>query len=350
MNSIGKISRGQLDQLVTSQKGFADKKLVQGPAFGVDTSIIDLGNGQGLAVASDPVSFIPSLGIKESAWLSVHLMANDIATTGYLPQFVQFVLNLPLQMTDDQLSSYWHYIHSFCKEIKVSITGGHTGFDDIGRSTLAGGGTMFTIVDLSKVKTSAKAKPGQSLLMTKSAALSSTSVLAKSFPVYTKKALGIHAFKKLDSGFYSTSVLPEVKSLQGNENIFSKISAMHDITEGGVLGAVYELCAASGTGVRLIADKIPIEQETQAICDLFNIDPLRCVGAGSMLITCEPVCTEALIVHLNDSNIHASVIGSIKDQAEGKYMQYVGRKSELTYDEEDPYWDAFFNAVQQGFD
>src|SRR5690606_37373502 len=124
--------------------GYTRKEVRSGPRFGVDVSIVELPGGMALASTSDPLSLVPSIGIEESAWLSVHLMANDMATTGFSPMYGQFVLNLPATFSKQDFNTYWEYIHGFCKDIGVAITGGHTGFVEGQNSTISGGGTLFT--------------------------------------------------------------------------------------------------------------------------------------------------------------------------------------------------------------
>src|SRR5690606_19955648 len=114
------------------------------PQFGVDVSVINLSEQWDLAVASDPLSLIPQLGLQESAWLSVQLTANDIATTGFAPQFGQFVLNLPHLLSPEDLMSYWIHIHVCSKDIGLVITCGNTFFTDGQHSAIAGSATLFT--------------------------------------------------------------------------------------------------------------------------------------------------------------------------------------------------------------
>src|SRR5699024_3265741 len=159
----------------------------------------------------------------------------------------------------------------FCLEFGISITGGHTGFDNVGPSTLAGGTTMFTVAENKKVKCSSFAQPYQDLILTKSAALSGAAILAKSFPNYTKQHLGGDLYQHIEDSFYQTGILQEVKTLRANTNIFRKISAMHDVTEGGALGAIYELCEASRVGVRVKVKEINVGQAQRELCNLFNI-------------------------------------------------------------------------------
>src|SRR5699024_4316105 len=249
--SLGKIDKATLQRVFTKKTGAQSKKVRQGPAFGVDAAIIAWDTDNGMAIASDPLSYIPALGIKESAYLSVVLTANDVATSGFLPQFAQFVLNLPHTLTASDLEEYWHFIHGFCKEFGIAITGGHTGFDDMGKTTLAGGATLFAQIQLKEVKSASFAKAGEVLIQTKTAALSSSAILAKSFPNYVQKQLGVEKQRLLADSFYEMDILKEVQILKENPSLFTSISAMHDVTEGGVLGAVYELCAASQVGVEV---------------------------------------------------------------------------------------------------
>lgn len=345
---FGKIGKDLIGDLFGQRSGAPLNTVLQGPAFGVDTAIIDLGHGNGLAVASDPLSFIPPLGMKASAWLSVLLVANDIATTGYLPQYAQFVLNLPLTMHTGDLQEYWTHIHGFCASLGIAITGGHTGFDQMGPTTLAGGGTMFAAVNLNRVKTSALARPGHDLLMTKTAALSSSAILAMSFPQYIQMHLGNDCQRRLADGFYHTSVLDEVRILNSVPAQMNAVSAMHDVTEGGVLGAVFELAEAAGTGVCVDSRRIRVGRDQREVCNLFGLDPLCSVGAGSMLIVCDPKATHSLAEILQAKGIPVSLIGHLTQDKKKIVVNGQGLEEVLSYTDTDPYWQAFALAMERG--
>src|SRR5690606_38111683 len=169
----GKINYRLFRESIQNKCGKRRPDVHIGAEFGVDVAVIDLPDGQAMALTSDPLSLIPSLSLEESAWLSVQLMANDIATTGFAPMYAQFVLNLPAHFSKHEFNLYWDYIHRFCNRLGVAITGGHTGFIEGQNSTIAGGGTFITIAPKSKMLVSAYAKPGDSILLTKTCALSS---------------------------------------------------------------------------------------------------------------------------------------------------------------------------------
>jgi len=353
MNTIlqdtGKISTTLFEQLLPDQCGKSNANVIQGPAFGVDTAVIDIGNGLGLATSSDPLSLIPSLGIKESAWLSVHLMANDMATTGFAPEYVQWVMNLPVDFSADAFKEYWSHIHPICEEAGIAITGGHTGRVPGQQSTIPGGGTMFLKAPLAKIITSAGAEPGDRIIGTKESALAASSILAKSFPQTIKTELGETVCKQAAQNFYRTSVLPEAliasEFLQPNR----ELKAMHDVTEGGILGAIAEMGHASGCGFRVHSDQIPVHQAALQITQLFEIDHRFCVGAGSMIMAVAKNKAVTLIEALHQQDIPATDVGMMSSAESGFKLVTKGKEEAFIFNGKDPYWDAFYQAMEAGW-
>jgi hydrogenase maturation factor len=85
------------------------------------------------------------------------------------------------------------------------------------------------------------------------------------------------------------------------------VSAMHDVTEGGVFGALWEMAAASGTGIEVDLKKIPVRQETVEICEYFDINPYMLISSGAMLIA--TAHGSHLVDRLAAAGIHGAVIG-----------------------------------------
>lgn len=346
---LGKIEHHLFEQFIKNKCGHQRKEVIAGAEFGVDVSVVELHGGMAMALTSDPLTLIPSLGLQESAWLSVHLMANDMATTGYAPMYGQFVLNLPSTFSKNDFKVYWEYIHKFCSEIKIAITGGHTGFIEGQNSTIAGGGTFVTIAPKNKILLSKSARPGNVILVTKSCAISSSAILAMSFPETVKNKAGTEIFETACNSFYHTSCLQDALIAVGENNQYSEITAMHDVTEGGVLGAIYELVIASGNGAIIYNDKLPIAEVQEKVCDIFNLDPRYCIGAGSMIITCEKEKSNELISRLEKGNISCVAVGELCDKQSGIKLIEEDKKSDLKYFEEDPYWNTFFKALKGGW-
>ena len=345
MSIVGKIDSGGFEQIILPRCGARRDNIVGGPAFGVDVSVVELPGKLGLAMTSDPLSLIPSLGLQESAWLSVHLMANDMATTGFAPMYAQMVLNLPPTLTADDFSIYWNHIHQYCKQIGVSITGGHTGSIEGQNSTIAGGGTMLLTAPLNDIRLSRNAKPGNVIIVTKQCAMSSSAILAMSFPETIKKKLGVEIYQRGCELFYQTSSLTDGLTAA----TCKEVTAMHDVTEGGVLGAIYEMAVASGTGVRVIDKLLPVGHIQQAICSLFNINYRFCVGAGSMIIATSPEGSDAVLKSLRAQNIDAAIVGEFTKPEMGYHLVKNDIEHAMPYFSKDPYWGAFFNAYKMGW-
>lgn len=344
----GKITPTALKEVLLPKSGRKKKEVLLGPQFGVDTAVIDLGNNLGLAASSDPLSLVPTIGLKASAWLSVHLLANDMATTGFTPQYAQFVLNLPPHLSIEAFEEYWHYIHQFCEDIGVAITGGHTGRIEGQNSAISGGGTMFLTAPLDKIITSNGAAPGDVIVMTKETAMNSSAILAMSFPETVKNKLGKAVYDKACDNFYQTSVLKEAILATDVLENRTELKAMHDVTEGGVLGAIDEMAHASGCGFRVNSDELPVGDAQKAIMDFFEADHRFCVGAGAMIMAVKKGMEEKLIHHLQESSIKAAIIGEMTEKREGYKIIENGEEKDFIFDGIDPYWEAFFKALKAG--
>lgn len=343
----GKIAGDAFRDTIWTKTGAFRNEVKVGPCYGTDVSVVELHEGFSLATASDPLSLVPTLGLAESAWLSVHLTANDLATTGYAPMYGQFVLNLPTWLSDTDFKIYWDYIHSYCADIGMSITGGHTGRVPGQESTIVGGATFSLVAPSDKILTSNLAKPGQTVILTKGSALSSTAILALSFPDTVKQAAGLENWQQLCEQFYQTSVLTD--GLAAHESGF--VTAMHDVTEGGVLGAVIELCDASGCGAVIQTQEIFVSDAVKRVADRFGFDPTRSIGAGAMLMVCQPNHVSDVLQTLNAHGVTAFEIGHTTVAAEGiKLMDGFGKSERLMKNSfDDPYWNAYFSALEQGW-
>ena len=87
------------------------------------------------------------------------------------------------------------------------------------------------------------------------------------------------------------------------------VSAMHDITEGGIFGALWEMAEGSRVGLEVDLKKIPIRQETVEICNYFDLNPYLLMSSGSMLMVTDK--GPELVKNLIKENIQAAIIGKI---------------------------------------
>ncbi|MCA5005474.1 AIR synthase-related protein [Sphingobacterium bovistauri] len=345
---MNKLNQSLVDTVFSKKIGFARDSVMQGPAYGVDCSVVSITDNLGMVIASDPLSIIPQIGMDASAFLSLQLAANDIATSGLRPQYGQFVLSFPNFVDKGGFEHYCEFIHQYAQKMEIAITGGHTSFVAGNNSTLAGGLTLFAVGEMENILTSTQAEEGDVLLMTKTAGLTATSVLAMVFSNFVNSKLEKEIGKRASFNFWNISVLLEAQTVSMLNKHAKIVTAMHDVTEGGVIGAAYEFAAASNNGICVDTDKILVSMESTAIANVFDLDAKSTIGAGSMLISCKPDKKDIIINQIQRQGIPCTVIGKFLSEQEGKYIISDNREYELQTPSADKYWEVFSKSIENG--
>jgi len=347
--TYGKITKEIFDSVIYPKLGASRPEVVVGPAIGVDTCAINVAEGEVLVATTDPMSYIPELGPADSAWLSVNMIASDLATSSFKPQYAIFDLNLPPSMTSNDFQAYWNALSDECRELGIAIVGGHTGKFEGCDYTVVGGGTMFSLGAANRYVSSKGGSPGDNLIVTKGAAIAATGILARVFHNYIEKNTDTETAKKGAECFKEITVVEDALAASSVGVRSAGVTAMHDATEGGVLSALRELAAASSAGLYVEKEKIPVLRDTKSICDLFHIDPLTSVGEGSLVIACQPRYTPDVVSALEKSAIPCEIVGELR-QIEFRYkiVDDKGIEGDIEYPVVDPYWNAYYLAKKIG--
>jgi HAD superfamily hydrolase (TIGR01509 family) len=254
----------------------ADVKL--GPAAGEDAALVEIG-GELWAVASDPVSFTAV----DVGRLAVVVNANDVAVRGARPKFFLAVgLIAPHEATKDRVKELLTQVRDTCREIGCNLIGGHTEVTPgLPHSIVVG--TMLGRVE-GRPLTTGGLREGDLVGMTRSAGLEGTSILLAEHGERLRTVHGADAFtgsEEILSGDWLL-VAPEALRVATCEGV----TALHDVTEGGVGEALHEMAVASGLAIDAQRQAIPVLAETATICGDLGIDPLGLIGSGSLLVGC----------------------------------------------------------------
>jgi hydrogenase expression/formation protein HypE len=338
-----------MQRQVFSRLGAKREQILVGPGFGHDNSIVRIAKGRVLVSTTDPISLIPSLGPVESAWLSVHLIASDLAASAIAPQYAMFDFNLPPDLPASMFTRFWDSMDLECKSLGVSVIGGHTGRYEGCNYSIIGGGSMFAIGRDHQYLTPAMARNGDDLILTKGAAIETTAVLARSFPNKVKGVIGSRLFDKAKRYLRKVSTVRDAMAAASTGIRARGVTAMHDATEGGVIAALFEVATASRLGLRVYGDNIPISDETLEICRLFHIDPLVSLSEGTLIITARPFATKRIRNRLSNQGIPTSVIGKMVSPKLGMRMSANGTDSSIRYPLRDPYWQGYSRALAKGW-
>ncbi len=338
-----------MEKIVHPRLGIRHPEILVGPGHGLDNAVVRIGCGQVLVVSSDPLSVIPALGLQDSAWLSLHLLASDLSTCGFPPRFIVVNFSLPPHMKDEDFEKYWEAFDKECKELGVAIIGGHTGRYVGSDYTVIGGGVIMTLAPEDRYISGNMARPGDLIIMTKGVAIASTGILARTFPETVERVHGSSFLKRAQSHFYQFSVVEDALAAASVGLRDEGVTAMHDVTEGGLLGALYELSEASKVGLEIELSNVIMTEEAELICSLFDLDPYTTLSEGTLIITVKPEKAQEVLRALESKEIRAKVVGKVMDLQHGRWVKRIEGRQPLGKPPIDPYWKAYWKAHREGW-
>ncbi|RQD69179.1 MAG: AIR synthase [Tindallia sp. MSAO_Bac2] len=325
---IGKVPTDFLRDKIIANVKSTRKEVLVGAGIGEDCAVLDLDN-QLCVVSTDPITG----AVADIGNLAVHIACNDVASDGAEPVGVMLTVLAPSSTTEEDLEQIMKDASKAAESISVQILGGHTEITDTVNQV------VISTVAIGKQRRdrmikSAGAKPGDIIVMTKHAGLEGAAILAHDKEGELSEVLGRELMKEAKEQKHHISVVPE-GILAGTLGV----TAMHDATEGGIMGALWELAEASQTGAEIHRDQIPLLPSTIAICRHFEIDPYRLISSGVMIMTIPPDKLDNLMAKLHENKIEASVIGKITSGE--RYILADGKKVPL----EEPDVDELYQVL-----
>ena len=298
---LGKLARKILENKVLKYASGNETVLLP-PKFGEDGSVVKVGD-EIIVSAADPITGATA----EAGWLSVHVNANDVAVHAAKPMWYTTIILLPKTASEDEIERVMSGISEGLEEVKAVLIGGHTEVTERVNETIIAGYMVGVPMVKGRFVRSGDAKPGDSILVTKGAGIEGTYILATDFGEKLDLDKGILKraleFKQL------ISVLRDVEVLV-NKIGLEYIHAMHDATEGGLLGGVYEMSIASNLGFVLEEENIFIREETREICSKIGIDPLKLISSGTLIVAIDREIAEEAVKVLKKEGIDAFIAGT----------------------------------------
>ncbi len=327
----GKIPVDILKEVVFKNLGADRKEVTVGPAAGIDGAVLDLGD-KSLVVSMDPITG----AVERIGWLAVNVNANDVATFGVEPAFLFSCMLLPENADRKLVETISVQMNSAAKDLGIAIVGGHCESTPGLTNPIVVGCTMG-LTEKGRYITAGGAKPGDKLILTKSAGIEGTAILATDREQALKKTMGAMMLQAAKNFYSQISVVKDALTAYKTGGVH----AMHDPTEGGVAGGIHEMADASNVGVEVFEEAIPVQLETAQICSYFQIDPLQLIGSGALLISAEAKSASETVRNLKLECIQASVIGEFTENTDQRVlMQKDGGTKALPRPLSDHLWTA----------
>jgi len=298
---LGKLPETVLKRSVLNQIKHRRDEVLVGPAIGEDCSVIALKENEVFVISTDPITGT----VQDIGTLAVHVTANDIASNGAEIIGIMLTILLPESTAEPELRAMMQDIEKVCKKLKIEVIGGHTEITKAVRQAIV------TVTGVGKMKRNeiiktAGAKPGQEIVMTKWAGLEGTAIIAAAKEDELKTKYSSSFIDGAKNMMEYISVVPEAEVARA-----VGVTSMHDVTEGGIFGALWEIAAASKVGLEVDLKKILLKQETVEICEFYDLNPYMLISSGCMLMVTEKA--NQLVESLKVEGITAAVIGRITE-------------------------------------
>lgn len=294
----GKIPSELLRELVFNNIKVKHEDVILRPEIGEDCTAIEFGD-YACVLSTDPITGAE----KGVGALAVHISCNDVASSGVKPLALLMTIMAPPSTTEEDIRTIMKDAGEAAALLNVEIAGGHTEITSAVNKVIVSTTAIGKILKHKLVKTSG-AQIGDAVVMTKYAGLEGTAILAKDREIELNDKL---TYEQLEKAKELSSQISVVKEgvLAGELGV----NSMHDVTEGGIFGAAWEVAESSNTGVEIYLESIPVLHETKRICEIYNLNPYRLISSGSMIITC--VNGNDLVEQFKAVGIAATVIGKI---------------------------------------
>ncbi|MGM0369097.1 MAG: AIR synthase family protein [Bacillota bacterium] len=326
----GKIKIDDLKGLILEQLTTTNPDVLVGPKAGEDSAVIDF--GEFVAVMStDPIT-----GVKEGMGsLAVNVACNDIAANGAEPIGIQQALLLPPETEEEEIIAIVEDIDNAAQNLGIDVLGGHTEVTDIVQQPLVSC-TAIGKTTKDKFVTSSDAAVGDDIVVTKWTGLEGTSILATDFAdKLAELGVGEEDLSLAQNLAADLSVVPE-----GMIGAKLGVNSMHDVTEGGLYGALYELTEAAEVGFEVTEEQIPVHPSTKLIATALEINPYHLIGSGMMILTTPH--GDDLVAELKEKEVKSAKVGKII--ADKKIIHRNGTSEELKKVPEDELWNVLADA------
>ena len=317
----GKLPAEALTRLLAAAE-CDDPRVVVGPSFGEDAAVVRVGERL-LVAKTDPITFASDV----IGWYAVHINANDVATMGARPSWFMATILLPEGAAESLAEQIFEQITSACRSLGVTLVGGHT--------EITGGlerpivvGAMLAEASEAQIVTTAGARTGDHLLLTKGIAIEGTAVLAReAAEALRAQGIGDETLDRARNYIYDPGISVVEEALLACRT--APVHAMHDPTEGGLATAIYELAGAAKVGARIRRDSVRVLPETAALCDALRLDPWGLLASGSLLIALAPEDCDRVVAALRKANVEVACIGAMAFEREGVIIDQQGRRHPL---------------------
>ncbi len=299
----GKISENVLKRSVLKYIDQDKKGIARGAAMGNDCALFSLCGSAATATCS--------LAIKEREALKHAFFGavNNLAAGGQKPTYLILNITLPERAREIRLQEIMEEATGLCAQEGLRIIGGHTEVS---------AGVTTTVISVTALGEAGEDGPVLSDgKKDKSNNIDGYDIIVSGYiAADAASLLAVHKEDELLER-YPAWLVQEVKSFRNTLSVTAAavvarslgVTRMHDIREGGIFGALWEMAQREGKGLTIEMKQIPMKQSVVEICNYYDLNPYESLSEGCLLMIAED--GQALAESLWQQGIESAVIGKV---------------------------------------
>lgn len=332
---IGKVKESILKRSVLRQLHNHSEK--GSPAPGEDAGVLFMpefmpeftqgfSGKNGVAMAVNPVE-----GWTFAAKRAVYGAVNSMLAAGAAPKAISLSILMPEEAEEKQLKALIKEIDSLCMQENILVLSGHTAVSPYVSTLILSVTAMGSITENRKDITANKGsitRNKESILVSKESIADSkgntkqVAVVNADLDLVVAGTVGREGAAMLAAEYakrleerYAPSYVEAAKhlfddgSMTAVEDILQEkeVVSVHDVREGGIFAALWEMAAAANVGLSIDLKNIPIKQHTIEVCEYFNLNPYMLRSGGTLLLACANGAR--IVEQLKNAGVQAAVIG-----------------------------------------
>ncbi len=338
---VGKIPPARLQNMLKGRLGKRSDDVIVGPGAGLDCAILKIAPDRYMAIAEDPIFPAAGLPLSLLGQFTVHIGASDVAVSGVKPSHMTYTLLLPPGCPERDAETIIASIGATAEALGISIVGGHTGWYGAVSLPIVGGVTVWGYAEQGGWISPGGAQPGDVLLMSKGPGIEAAALLGVVWQKKLQAEMGSGLLRKLLDRTAEITVVEDALTAfaQGG------VHAMHDATEGGILGGAWEMADACGLTLHLDLDAVPVPEDIAAIAEALDFNIWQAISEGSLLAAVTPEAVPGVLAAWEKLGIPGFELGRFSSATGSSQVRLNGQTGPLQEPGTDPFWDLFFKAM-----
>jgi len=318
----GKLPWDLLKPLLEYQ-GFRDNKgIIQNASPGVDIAALnllevydqvqDFYNSTSvplLIYKSDPITFITP----DPANYLIAVNMNDLATCGAIPYGIMVTILLPPSSTSEEIIEFQSELSKICVKHRISILGGHSEVTSAVNSPVYSASMIGFVPPEYYIPRAPE--PGDKIICSGWVGAEGTGILLSSGKEYFAKEFSQDKIKYGERISKQISISERILSI--NRKWHDSIHLVHDATEGGFYGALYECLHPHNLGCDIDSSTIPLNEITKNIASQLEFNPFKLISSGAVIIVCTEKDASKIVQDLTDDmKTPAAIVGEVTELGE----------------------------------